>query len=134
MTFKCTRVPASDHPSYIAAKAMLNRPPLSPQEVLALADFGPVGARMAKLSGALRDRWLIELPGGRIIASEFAQEHFDQPEPAPKYVGTTATPRENLHAMEPLSRKYHLNVKGLRLDAPDCSIQAKPSHFGKVTP
>lgn len=134
MTFKCTRVPDPGHPSYIAAKAMLNRPPLSAQEVLTLADFGPEKTRMAKLRDALRSRWLIEIPGGRIIASEFAQDHFDQPEPVATYVGTAATSRENVHAFAPLSAKHRLNPRGTRPDAFDNSLGAMPSHFAKVTP
>lgn len=134
MTFKCTRVPDPSHPSYIAAKAMLNRPPLSAQEVLALADFGPEKTRMAKLRDALRNRWLIEIPGGRIIASEFAQDHFDQPQPVAKFAGTTATSRENVNAMKPLSLKHRLNPRGLRADALDNSLAAMPSHFAKVMP
>lgn len=134
MTFKCTRVPDPGHPSYIAARAMLNRPPLSAQEVLALADFGPEKTRMAKLRDALRNRWLIEIPGGRIIASEFAQEHFDHPQPAPEFAGSLATPRENLHATEPLNPKHRLNPRGFRQDALDNSLSAMPSHFAKVTP
>lgn len=130
MTFKCTRVPDPGHPSYIAAKAMLNRPPLSAQEVLALADFGPEKTRMAKLRDALRSRWLIEIPGGRIIASEFAQDHFDQPQPAPKFSGNMATPRENLRVMKPLSPKHYLNIKGPRADAPD--VRAYPSHYART--
>lgn len=134
MTFKCTRVPDPGHPSYIAAKAMLNRPPLSAQEVLTLADFGPEKTRMAKLRDALRSRWLIEIPGGRIIASEFAQDHFDQPQPAPKFAGSVATPRVNVHATEPLNPKHRLNPRGFREDAPDCSVKACPSFFWKANP
>jgi len=54
----------------------------------------------------------------------------DGPVAAP--TGSLATPRENLHAMEPLSRKHYLDVKGPRADAPD--VRAYPSVYAKVTP
>lgn len=132
MTIKCTRVPQKNCASYLAAKAMLTRPPLTPQEIFDLADFGPVKSRMTKLSVAVRNGWLIELPGGRMIVSEFAQEHFNAPAPEPEYEGEPATPRVNVNAGLPLSAKWHLNSKGNRPGALDSSLKAMPSHFAKV--
>lgn len=130
----CTRVPQKNCASYLAAKAMLTRPPLTPQEIFELADFGPVKSRMTKLSVAIRNGWLIELPGGRMIVSEFAQEHFNAPAPEPEYEGQLATPRVNVNAGLPLSAKYRPNPRGLRPDAMDNSRTAMPSVYAKVAP
>jgi hypothetical protein len=130
----CVRAPQKDHPSYIAAEAMLQRAPLRIEEVFQLADFGPIGQRLAKLNATIDSGWLQYVPGGRLIVSQFAVDHFRKRPPAEKYVGSLATPRENLHAMEPLSSKHRLNPRGNRPGALDNSLTAIPSHFGKVTP
>ena len=129
----CVRAPQKDHPSYIAAEAMLQRAPLRIEEVFQLSDFGPIGQRLAKLNATIDSGWLQYVPGGRLIVSQFAVDHFRKRPPAEKYVGSLATPRA-VPAFKPKVPQLRAASRGLRADAPDCSVKAIPSHFGKVAP
>jgi hypothetical protein len=130
----CVRAPAPDHPAYLAARAMLQCPPLRVEEVFQLADFGPISQRLAKLNPHIDSGWLQYVPGGRLIVSQFAVDHFNKRSSAEKFEGSLATPRENVHAFTPLSPKHRLNPRGTRADAWDNSTRAIPSHHAKVNP
>jgi hypothetical protein len=128
-------VPGSKSAAYIAGRAIYARGPSSQEQVFGYARFGQShGAEAANLKRAIDIGWLKKQPDGFIGLSEKAQHYYAGTEPEPKEMGSLATPRENLHAMQPLSSKHRLNPRGLRADALDNSLAAMPSHFGKVTP
>jgi hypothetical protein len=130
------RALSTDCLAFRAALPMFARGPQTKEGVLLLADFGHTAILQSKrLETAMKSGWLVEI-GGLIHLSEYAMHYFEGTEPEPQApkppTGSLATPRENLHAMEPLSRKHFLNVKGPRADAPD--VRAYPSIYAKVTP
>lgn len=133
MTIQCTRVPAPDHPSYIAAKAMLHSGPLRPEQVFELADFGPIRNRLARLNPTIDSGWLQYVPGGRLIVSQFAVDHFNTKPPAPKWEGEVVPPREPM-PFKPMSAKHRPDTRGRRPDAMDNSLAAMPSHWAKAQP
>lgn len=132
---KTKGVPGNTSAAYVAGRALFARGPMNHEQLFAIGGFGTTaGAQLANLKKAVDFGWLTELSPTMVGLSEKAQHYYAGTEPAPKEMGSLATPRENVHAMAPLSRKHYLNVKGPRADAWDTSTRAIPSHHAKVTP
>lgn len=133
MTKHTKGVPGNMSAAHIAGRAIFARGPSTQEQVLGYTSFGTTaGAQSHNLGKAIASGWFVQLAPDLIGLSEKARHYYAGTEPEPKQMGSLATPRENLHAMEPLSRKYHLNVKGPRADVPD--VRAYPSVYDKVTP
>lgn len=126
------KIPNKTDAAYWAGKTIHVRGPMDGEALYDVVDFG--SRRATALKRIVESGWLVQLEGGRIDLGKQARDHYAgiKPDVQPKFAGSLATPRENLHAMEPLSSKHYLNVKGPRADAPD--VRAYPSVYAKVTP
>lgn len=138
MTSKKKGTPSTESAAFRAALQMYVHGPQTSESILLLVDFGNTpGRQSAGLIRAMQTGWLIEI-GGRVHISDYARHYFDGTEPEPQVpkppTGDVATPRVNVNAGLPLSAKYRLNVRGLRVDAMDNSHSAMPSHYAKGQP
>jgi len=62
-------------------------------------------------------------------ATNFELDFSEAPKPKEKYVGQIAAPRQ----INMMTRPAYVPPKRvMRADAPDCSVRAWPSHYGKV--
>lgn len=127
-------VPGVNSAAHIAGRAIYARGPVNHDQLFSLARFGvTTGAQSSNLKKAVDNDWLVD-DEGVVRLSDRAQHYYAGTEPEPKQMGSLATPRENVNAMVALSSKYFINSKGLRNDAPDCSVKAFPSHYARVAP
>lgn len=128
-------IPGNNWAGYIAAHALRARGSTNHKQLFSVAPFGAIaGAQMANLKRAIESGWLVALSDNLVGLSERAQHYYAGTEPAPKEMGSLATPHENVNAIRPLSARYRINPRGMRADAMDNSLKAMPSHHAKVTP
>lgn len=131
--FMTIRVPSKKESGYWAGKKIHTTGPMLPVELYAFSEMGQkVSHRQTALESSIKGGWLVALPDGRIGLSETARERYDSEPVIEELAGQVATPRENVNAMKPLSRKHYLNAKGTRADAPD--VRAYPSLYAKGRP
>jgi hypothetical protein len=134
-SLKIKGVPGPTSAAYIAGRSLFARGPGTREQVFQYARFGiTAGAETANLNRAIENGWLVALTDNLVGLSDRAQHYYAGTEPAPKEMGSLATPRENVNAMKPLSARYRINPRGLRADAMDNSLKAMPSHHAKVSP
>jgi hypothetical protein len=131
---KPIRIPSKRESSYLAGKQIYADGPMLPAALFKLVDFGPRPSdRQESLDRAVRAGWLDLLADGSVDLTEASCNYYDKEAPANKPQGSMATPRE-VKPFRPMSPQYRVNSRGLRADAPDCSVKAIPSHYAKVTP
>lgn len=94
-------------------------------ELFVAVNFGSsVDQRAIALQSAIRGGWLIETAQGKIACSQAALDYYDAQEGKTDeaYVGQIVpAPVRNVFASTGLSKKYHINSRGLRLDIPQWS-------------
>jgi hypothetical protein len=133
---KATRsIPPPNAAYYKAGEYIYREGPKTENELIDAGVFGvPLKAR-ENLRRSLEVGWLVST-GGVVTCCKSAQEHYasrfgtgprslpDQPK------GQVVPPRfVDLLYGPPLSRKYIPNRRGPRIDAPDYSLAAIPSHW-----
>lgn len=121
-------IPARNSTAYQASVYLHREGPQSELDLFAAVHFGKhPDVRRERLALAIEDGWLVR-DGGLIDLSDVAREHFDGEPEAKKYVGKVAGPRQ----VDVLNCKAYVPPKRfIRADAPDISVRAIPSFYGK---
>lgn len=112
------RTPQPGEIPHAAGQYLYTHGSCSEAELFLVVNFGAtMSARLDALQRAIQGGWLMETERGKIACSPKATDYYDEQSEKPKeeYVGHIApAPQRNVFASPGLSKRYHINSRGLR--------------------